>query len=241
LASAPAPSADGLRVDGLKVRRGRVEVVRDVSVSVAPGACVGLLGLNGAGKSTLLACIAGTLPAAAGSVRLNGEDISRQPSWTRCARGLVLVPAGRQLFGELTVLDNLLVGAHVHRSRAVRERLLGQAYDYFPVLADKRHQKARELSGGQQQMLAIARGLMAQPKALLLDEPSEGLAPLVVEQVFDSIAEMKRTGSLAILLAEQNAGASEICDSVVVLRNGAVADAAIAPGTSGDVAGVVFG
>ena len=130
----------------------------------------------------------------------------------------MLVPAGRQLFGELTVLDNLLVGAHVHRSRAVRERLLGQAYDYFPVLGDKRHQKARELSGGQQQMLAIARGLMAQPRALLLDEPSEGLAPLVVEQVFDSIAAMKRTGSLAILLAEQNAGATEVCDSVVVLQ-----------------------
>lgn len=236
MASAPA-----LSVDRLKVRRGGIAVVRGVSLSVSAGACVGLLGLNGAGKSTLLSCVAGLLPAEAGSVRLGADDLSRQPSWTRCARGLVLVPAGRQLFGALTVLDNLLVGAHVQRSRPVRDELLEQAYGFFPVLRDKRHQRAGELSGGQQQMLAIARGLMAQPKALLLDEPSEGLAPLVVEQVFDAIAAMKQTGSLAILLAEQNAGASDICDSVIVLKDGVVADKAIAPGTSGDVAGVVFG
>jgi branched-chain amino acid transport system ATP-binding protein len=236
LASAPA-----LSVDGLKIRRGRIAVVRGVSLSVNAGACVGLLGLNGAGKSTLLSCIAGLLPAEAGSVGLGGEDLSRQPSWTRCARGLVLVPAGRQLFGGLTVLDNLLVGAHVQRDRSTRDGLLEQAYDFFPVLADKRHQRAAELSGGQQQMLAIARGLMAQPKALLLDEPSEGLAPLIVEQVFEAIGTMKRTGSLAILLAEQNAGATEICDSVVVLKDGVIADKTIVSGTSGDVAGVVFG
>jgi branched-chain amino acid transport system ATP-binding protein len=236
LASTPA-----LSVDGLKVRRGRIAVVRDVSLSVQAGACLGLLGLNGAGKSTLLSCIAGLLPAEAGSVSLAGEDLSRQPSWTRCARGLVLVPAGRQLFGGLSVLDNLLVGAHVQRDRSRRDALLEQAYTFFPVLADKRHQRAAELSGGQQQMLAIARGLMAQPKALLLDEPSEGLAPLIVEQVFEAIGAMKRTGSLAILLAEQNAGATEICDSVVVLKEGVIADKAIASGTSGDVAGVVFG
>ena len=215
--------------------------MHDVSLSVNAGACTGLLGLNGAGKSTLLSCVAGLLPADAGSVCLAGEDLTRQPSWTRCARGLVLVPAGRQLFGGLTVLDNLLVGAHVQRDRSIRETLLEQAYTFFPVLADKRHQRAAELSGGQQQMLAIARGLMAQPKALLLDEPSEGLAPLVVEQVFEAIQAMKRTGSLAILLAEQNAGATEICDSVVVLKDGAIADKAIASGKSGDVAGVVFG
>ncbi len=215
--------------------------MRDVSLSVQAGACLGLLGLNGAGKSTLLSCIAGLLPAEAGSVSLAGEDLSRQPSWTRCARGLVLVPAGRQLFGGLSVLDNLLVGAHVQRDRSTRDALLEQAYTFFPVLADKRHQRAAELSGGQQQMLAIARGLMAQPKALLLDEPSEGLAPLIVEQVFEAIGAMKRTGSLAILLAEQNAGATEICDSVVVLKEGVIADKAIASGTSGDVAGVVFG
>jgi branched-chain amino acid transport system ATP-binding protein len=236
LASAPA-----LSVDGLKVHRGRIAVVRGVSLSVNAGGCLGLLGLNGAGKSTLLSCIAGLLPAQAGSVGLAGEDLSRQPSWTRCARGLVLVPAGRQLFRGLSVLDNLLVGAHVQRDRRTRDGLLEQAYGFFPVLADKRHQRAGELSGGQQQMLAIARGLMAQPKALLLDEPSEGLAPLVVEQVFDAIGAMKRTGSLAILLAEQNAGATEICDSVIVLKDGVIADKAIASGTSGDVAGVVFG
>jgi branched-chain amino acid transport system ATP-binding protein len=236
LASAPA-----LSVDGLKVRRGRIDVVRDVSLSVGTGTCVGLLGLNGAGKSTLLSCVAGALPAVAGSVRLNGEDLTRQPSWTRCARGLVLVPAGRQLFGDLTAEDNLLVGAHTQRSATVRRGLLEAAYGYFPVLRDKRHQKARELSGGQQQMLAIARGLMAAPKVLLLDEPSEGLAPLVVEQVFEAIGAMKRAGSLAILLAEQNAGAADVCDSVVVLANGTVASTGSASGTPGDIAGAVFG
>ena len=215
--------------------------MRDVSLSVQAGACTGLLGLNGAGKSTLLSCVAGLLPAEAGTVSLNGEDLTRQPSWTRCACGLVLVPTGRQLFAGLTVLDNLLVGAHVERSRRTRESLLERAYQFFPILRDKRHQRAGELSGGQQQMLAIARGLMAQPKALLLDEPSEGLAPLVVEQVFEAITAMKQAGSLAILLAEQNAGATEICDAVVVLKDGAIADQAIAPGASGDVAGVVFG
>jgi len=215
--------------------------VRDVSLSVQAGACTGLLGLNGAGKSTLLSCIAGLLPAEAGSVSLDGDDLTRLPSWTRCARGLVLVPAGRQLFGSLSVLDNLLVGAHAQRSRSTRDSLLEQAYEFFPVLAEKRHQRARELSGGQQQMLAIARGLMAQPKALLLDEPSEGLAPLVVEQVFEAITAMKRAGSLAILLAEQNAGATEICDSVVLLKDGVVAEQVVTPETSGDIAGVVFG
>jgi branched-chain amino acid transport system ATP-binding protein len=234
-------SAPALSIDGLKVRRGRIAVVHDVSLSVQAGACTGLLGLNGAGKSTLLSCVAGLLPAEAGTVSLNGEDLTRQPSWTRCARGLVLVPSGRQLFTSLTVHDNLLVGAHVRRSRSERDGLLAQAYDFFPVLRDKRHQRAAELSGGQQQMLAIARGLMAQPRALLLDEPSEGLAPLIVEQVFEAIAAMKRAGSLAILLAEQNAGATEICDSVVVLKDGVIAETVITAGTSGDVAGVVFG
>jgi branched-chain amino acid transport system ATP-binding protein len=237
-------SAPALSIERLKVRRGRIDVVRDVSLSVDTGTCVGLLGLNGAGKSTLLSCVAGTLPAVAGSVRLNGEELTRQPSWTRCSRGLILVPAGRQLFGDLTVLDNLLVGAHTQRSRSVRDSLLETAYGYFPILRDKRQQKARELSGGQQQMLAIARGLMAQPKVLLLDEPSEGLAPLIVEQVFEAIAAMKQTGSLGILLAEQNAGAAEVCDSVVVLANGTVANAANTAGTSGmsdDIAGAVFG
>lgn len=234
-------SAPALSIDSLKIRRGRIAVVHDVSLTVQAGTCTGLLGLNGAGKSTLLSCVAGLLPAETGTVSLGGEDLTRMPSWTRCARGLVLVPAGRQLFASLTVQDNMLVGAHVRRSRSEREGLLTQAYDVFPVLRDKRHQRAAELSGGQQQMLAIARGLMAQPKALLLDEPSEGLAPLIVEQVFEAIAEMKRAGSLAILLAEQNAGATEICDSVAVLKDGVIADAAITAGTSGDVAGVVFG
>ncbi|WP_433249356.1 ABC transporter ATP-binding protein [Actinomadura nitritigenes] len=210
-----------------------------MSLTVSPGECVGLLGLNGAGKSTLLAGIAGTLRSVTGSIRLGDRDLSGTPSWHRCRQGLVLVPAGRQLFGDLTVLDNLLVGAHTQKSGSRRKELVETAYGHFPILRDKRNQKACELSGGQQQMLAIARGLMAEPRVLMLDEPSEGLAPVIVEQVFDVIGALTREGSLAILLAEQNAGAAEICSSSAVLKDGTVS--AAAHKNADDIADAVFG
>jgi branched-chain amino acid transport system ATP-binding protein len=210
-----------------------------VSLTVSPGECVGLLGLNGAGKSTLLAGLAGTLRSVTGSIRLGERELSGEPSWHRCREGLVLVPAGRQLFGDLSVLDNLLVGAHTQKSRSRRKELLESAYGHFPVLRDKRNQKARELSGGQQQMVAIARGLMAEPRVLMLDEPSEGLAPVIVEQVFDAIGALTRAGSLAILLAEQNASAAEICGSSAVLKDGTVS--AVARKSADDIADAVFG
>ena len=228
-----------LRVENVTVRRGLVDIVRDVDLSVAPGECVGLLGLNGAGKSTLLAGLAGTLPTVAGTIRLGDRDLTGTPSWHRCRHGLVLVPAGRQLFGDLTVMDNLLVGAHTQRSKKRRRELLESAYEHFPVLRDKRDQKARELSGGQQQMVAIARGLMAEPRVLMLDEPSEGLAPVIVEQVFDAIGALAREGSMAILLAEQNAGAVEICTASAVLRDGTVS--AAERKSAADIADAVFG
>ena len=217
-------TAPALEVQNITVHRGALEVVRGVSLVAAPGHCIGLMGLNGAGKSSLLASIAGLLPSSSGSIAVAGRDVSRRPPWERCAAGLVLVPAGRQLFGELSVVDNLLVGAHLVRDKKARDADLESVFGRFPVLAVKRHQRARELSGGQQQMLAIGRGLMARPKALLLDEPSEGLAPRIVDEVFSAIADMKKEGATAIVLAEQNAGAMDVCESVVVLRDGVVVE-----------------
>jgi branched-chain amino acid transport system ATP-binding protein len=198
-------------------------VVRDASFLVGKGEIVGLLGLNGAGKSSLLAAIAGDLPAESGSVLIEGRDVSRRPSWERCASGLVLVPAGRQLFSSLSVLDNLLAGGHLISKRE-RAANLKVVYEFFPVLYEKTHVHARSLSGGQQQMLAIARGLMASPKALMLDEPSEGLAPIVVDQVFEAVHRMRAEQHVAILLAEQNAGVLDILDTLIVMQGGALGE-----------------
>jgi branched-chain amino acid transport system ATP-binding protein len=236
LAAAPA-----LEIEHLSVRRGVLDVVRDVSLVVELGECLGLLGLNGAGKTSLLAAVSGVIPTGAGTVRVCGADVTRKPTWRRCSAGLVLVPSGRQLFAGVSVLDNLLVGGHTLASKVERAAALEEAFTYFPVLHEKRAQKAAELSGGQQQMLAIARGLMARPKVLLLDEPSEGLAPVIVDQMFEVIQAMARSGAMAIVLAEQNAGATEICSSVAVLRQGEVVERRDAAGTAvADIASSVF-
>ena len=227
----------------LRVHRGPLLVVDGVSLQAAWGQCLGLVGLNGAGKSSLLACLAGLLPSSTGTVTVDGADITGRLPWERCQAGLTLVPSGRHLFGALTVTENLLIGGHLCGDRRARRDALNQIFETFPVLADKRHQKARELSGGQQQMLAIGRGLMAAPKILLLDEPSEGLAPIVVEQVFGAIADLKRTGSTTILLAEQNAGIVDIGmdpgAAISQLRstaNGALAISTPVPGVKGATA-----
>lgn len=219
----PAAPAALLQVSDLLVHRGPLLVVENVSLDVRAGTCVGLLGLNGAGKSSVLDCLAGVIPASAGRIVVDGTDVTGRPAWDRCRAGLVLVPSGRRLFKGLTVADNLLLGAHLHKDRAVQRRALSDVYEIFPLLAEKRSQKAGSLSGGQQQMVAIGRGLMAQPKVLLLDEPSEGLAPIVVEQVFDAISKLKSTQLMTILLAEQNAGVVNVCDELLLMREGRIA------------------
>src|ERR1700689_1135764 len=216
---APLATETQLEVTSLCVRRGALRVVRDASLRVGRGEIVGLLGLNGAGKTSLLAAISGDIPAESGSVSLEASDISRRPAWERCASGLVLVPAGRQLFSPLSVLDNLLIGGHL-RPKSERDANLEVVYEFFPVLREKAHLHARSLSGGQQQMLAIGRGLMASPKVLMLDEPSEGLAPIVVDQVFEAIRRLQAEQHVAILIAEQNAGVLEILDTLIVVREG---------------------
>jgi branched-chain amino acid transport system ATP-binding protein len=230
-----------LEIVELCVRRGALRVVRDASLQVGKGEIVGLLGLNGAGKTSLLAAISGDIPAESGSVSLEASDISRRPAWERCASGLVLVPAGRQLFSPLSVMDNLLIGGHL-RPKSERDANLEVVYEFFPILREKAHLHARSLSGGQQQMLAIGRGLMASPKVLMLDEPSEGLAPIVVDQVFEAIRRLQAEQDVAILIAEQNAGVLDILDTLIVVREGMLGTSRAArQADKHDIADYMFG
>lgn len=229
-----------LEVRGLAVRRGNLRVVDDVSFRVAVGQVVGIVGLNGAGKSSLLACLGGQLPVESGSLTLGGEDLTRLPSWERCKRGLVLIPERRRLFASLSVLDNLLVGGHLTTKEDRRDGL-ERVFTLFPLLRDKRHQKARELSGGQQQMVAVGRGLMAKPRLLMLDEPSEGLAPIVVNQMFDAISTLRHELDLGILLAEQNAAISRVADVLMFMQSGTILESQpTSRYDSNDIARVVF-
>jgi branched-chain amino acid transport system ATP-binding protein len=236
LASAPA-----LEVTDLSVRRGALRVVDSVTLAVPAGTIVGLLGLNGAGKSSLLASLAGDLPSEKGTVHIMGVDQTRSKAWDRCKAGLALVPAGRQLFAGVSVLDNLLVGGHL-LSKAERAESLSEVYDLFPILKEKSGQLAGQLSGGQQQMLAVGRGLMARPKVLMLDEPSEGLAPLVVEQMFTAIRHLRDVTGLGILLAEQNASVVDIIDTIIVMQSGTITQArAVEKADAAGIAEYMFG
>jgi branched-chain amino acid transport system ATP-binding protein len=208
-----------LEITGLSGQYGRVAALRDVALSVEAGELVSLVGANGAGKTTLLRTISGVRPASAGKIRFDGADITRLAPAQRVRLGIVQVPEGRQVFAPLSVEDNLLLGAYA-RGRAGARQGLDRAYQMFPALKQKRGLPAGSLSGGQQQMLAIARGLMAEPRLLLLDEPSMGLAPFLIAEIFAAIHELKRAGT-TILLVEQNAAqALRIADRAYVLETG---------------------
>jgi branched-chain amino acid transport system ATP-binding protein len=200
-------------------------VVHDIDLAVRPGEIVALVGANGAGKSTLLKTISGLLPLQAGDLVLNGESIARRSPRERVRAGIAHVPEGRQVFAGLSIRENLRLGAYAHRKQldeaAMNERI-ARVCEPFPVLSERLHQPAGTLSGGQQQMLAIARGLMAQPRYLLLDEPSLGLSPILVVEIFRRIAKLREQG-LGILLSEQNARMSlAIADRACVVESGRV-------------------
>ncbi len=194
-----------LEVQGIAVRYGALEAVHEVSFTVAPGQVVALVGANGAGKSTTLKAIMGMLPLARGQLRWQGEAIDKLSSDARVARGLALSPEGRRLFPRMTVLDNLLVGAHTVRSREAVRRNLDRVQALFPRVAERRHQLAGSLSGGEQQMVAIGRAMMAEPQVLMLDEPSLGLAPKIVAEIAAAIERINQDAKLAVILVEQNA------------------------------------
>lgn len=212
-----------LEVDRISAGYGGVEVLHRVSLKIEPTEIVSLLGANGAGKSTFLRALSGLIPITQGRVIFNGQDLTRLAAQTRVKLGLVHVPEGRQILPNLTVGENLLLGAYAHRhDKAHVERTRESAFELFPVLRERQSQFAGSLSGGEQQMLAISRGLMARPKLLLLDEPSLGLAPLVLRQIFDVISRLRQTG-ISVLLVEQNAKkALDVADRGLVLRRGQI-------------------
>ena len=210
-----------LSVRGLRGGYGRVEVLRGIDLDVRDGEIVALLGSNGAGKSTLNNTVSGLIAAFAGEVRFDGRDITREHYRRIVEAGLIQVPEGRRIFPNLTVLENLELGAYA-RARARRGTNLRRVFEVFPRLGERAAQKAGTLSGGEQQMLAIGRGMMAEPRLLILDEPSLGLSPLLVEELFALIGRLNRDG-LAVLLVEQNVAQSlEIAARAYVLENGAV-------------------
>jgi branched-chain amino acid transport system ATP-binding protein len=211
-----------LEIKALRGGYGAVEVLRGVDLDVKEGEIVAVLGSNGAGKSTLNNTVCGLVPSFAGSVRFEGHDITRARTADIVAAGLVQVPEGRRVFPDLTVRENLLLGGY-RRGRANRERNLERVLAAFPRLGERSAQRAGTLSGGEQQMLAIGRGLMAEPRLLILDEPSLGLAPLLVEEMFALIGRLNGEG-LSILLVEQNVAQSlEVARRAYVLENGACA------------------
>jgi branched-chain amino acid transport system ATP-binding protein len=192
-----------LEVKALKVAYGGINAVKGIDFTVDAGEMVALIGANGAGKTTTLKAICGLLHHG-GSVQLRGEDVSNLPSYQLVERGLALVPEGRGVFGRLTVRENLQMGAYIRGDKAAVRADIDHVYGLFPRLAERRNQTGGTLSGGEQQMLAIGRALMSRPKLLLLDEPSMGLAPLMVEKIFDTVRTVSREG-VTILLVEQNA------------------------------------
>jgi branched-chain amino acid transport system ATP-binding protein len=209
-----------LEIDDLHVAYGKVEAVRGVALKLAPGQIVTVIGPNGAGKTTLLAAAAGLLRSR-GTVVYDGLDLARLDVEERVARGLCLVPERRELFGELSVADNLLLGGYTRRRNGAEvKESLRQVYRRFPRLAERGAQKAYTLSGGERQMLALGRALMARPRLLLLDEPSLGLAPIIVREIFHIIASLRDAG-VSILLVEQNARAAlQTADYGYVLETG---------------------
>ncbi len=210
-----------LEISGLEVRYGRNVAVKSVDLTVADRQIVTVLGANGAGKSSLLRAIQGVVPARAGTIRFDGRDITTSDVPSRVRSGLVLVPEGRQIFVSLTVQDNLLMGAYTRHDADVT-RDVEAIYTRFPNLAMRRDKLAGVLSGGEQQMLAIGRALLAKPRLMMLDEPSLGLSPLFVQRMFDLIGDLNRDG-LAILLVEQNTSmALQIAERATLLELGSV-------------------
>jgi branched-chain amino acid transport system ATP-binding protein len=212
-----------LALEGLEVRYGGLVALRGVSLHVDEGEFVAVIGPNGAGKTTLFKAISGVVPLATGTIRLEGQPIERLSAAQRPHRGIAHVPEGRQVFSDLTVEENLQLGTVALRDQRSAARSIERCYDLFPMLRERRRQLAGSLSGGQQQMLAIGRGIASKPRLLMLDEPSMGLAPAIVDTIFESVQRLNKQERLTVLIVEQRAiEAIEACDRGYVLSTGEV-------------------
>ncbi len=211
-----------LRLDGVSASYGSVPAISDVAIEIGAGEAVGLLGANGAGKSTTLRAISGQVKLSKGTLTFDGIDLTALPPYRIPELGIAHVPEGRQVFPEMTVQENLEIGAYVPKARADRAQTMQLVYEIFPRLADRRRQLAGTMSGGEQQMLAVGRGLMLKPRLLMLDEPSLGLAPVMTDVTFEKIGEIHKLGT-AILLVEQNVSrALSLVSRAYVLESGKV-------------------
>ncbi len=212
---------EALRVDALNAGYGKITVLRDVSIRVAEGEIVAIIGPNGAGKSTLLKTLSGLVVPSSGTILFNGQPIGGLTPYAITARGIAHVPEGGRLFVNMSVRDNLLMGAFSNRG-ALRDGILEEIYALFPVLRERQHQMARTLSGGEKQMLAVGRGLASRPRFLMLDEPSLGLAPKLIDGIYERLHVLRARG-LTVLLVEQNITyALELADRGYVLENGRI-------------------
>jgi branched-chain amino acid transport system ATP-binding protein len=219
----PTATRTILRVEGVDSGYGAVSVLRNLSLQVDAGEIVAVLGTNGAGKSTLLKTIVGLLRPTAGRITLGDEDVTKVAPEAMAGKGVVLVPEGRQLFGEMTVRENLILGAYAHRrQRSSREEELERVVDLFPVLGERMGSRAADLSGGQQQMVAVGRGMMARPSLLLLDEPSLGLAPLVTKEMFESFETLRAAGITVMIVEQQAMLTLKMSDRAYVLERGQI-------------------
>ena len=211
-----------LEVDKIDVFHGELQALWNVTLEIGEGELVSLIGANGAGKSTIVESISGLLPLSAGSIRFNGKRLDKEPAHRVVERGVCLIPEERGIFPGMSVFENLELGAFTHESRKLRHETFSFVYDLFPVLENRKGQKAGTLSGGEQQMLAVARALMSKPKLLMCDEPSLGLAPIVVKDIFAVIKQINQSG-VSVLLVEQNVRAAlSLAQRAYIIENGRV-------------------
>ncbi|NYT85244.1 ABC transporter ATP-binding protein [Pollutimonas harenae] len=211
-----------IEVQDIRAGYGAINILWDVSISVRPGELTTIIGPNGAGKTTLLRAIMGLLPLAQGSILLNGKVLTDTPTWRMPDLGVVMIPEGRMIFKDMTIEENLMLGAFSPRHRAASRRQCEKAYQMFPRLYERRNQRAGTLSGGEAQMLAMGRGLMADPKVLIIDEPSLGLAPVVVNELFQTLSRLKEEGRTIILVEQSTHRAVGVADQVYLLQSGKV-------------------
>lgn len=211
-----------LEIEKLRAGYGAINVLWDVDVSADAGNTTVIVGPNGAGKTTLLRAVMGLIPTASGDIRYDGTSVSGSPTWNSVANGLVMVPEGRMVFADMSVQDNLMMGAFPGPCRKNWRSNLDMVFEMFPRLAERRSQNAGSLSGGEAQMLAIGRGLMEQPRICILDEPSLGLAPVIVDEIFNTVKKLKAENMTIILVEQNTARALEVADHVYLMQSGKV-------------------